>query len=82
VLIGSPVGVATTYAVTGLTSGVSYSFVVKAKDAAGNISVASAVVSVTTLDKIAPTAPTGLTASAITATGLTLSWTASTDNIE
>jgi len=53
VLIGSPVGTATTYAVTGLTSGVSYSFVVKAKDAAGNISVASAVVSVTTLDKIA-----------------------------
>jgi len=75
------VGVATTYAVTGLTSGTSYSFVVRAKDAAGNISVASAVVSVTTLDKTAPTAPTALTASNILSTGVSLKWTAATDNV-
>lgn len=33
-----------------------------------------------TVDSSAPTAPTGLVASAITDTGFTLSWTASTDN--
>ncbi|MDP2877228.1 MAG: right-handed parallel beta-helix repeat-containing protein [Holophaga sp.] len=32
-------------------------------------------------DTQAPSVPTGLTASAVTATGLTLSWTASTDNV-
>ena len=40
---------ATTYAVSGLTAATTYSFTVKAKDAAGNVSVASNAVSVTTL---------------------------------
>jgi endonuclease I/chitodextrinase len=39
----------TTFTVTGLTSATAYSFSVKAKDAAGNISAASNVVNVTTL---------------------------------
>ena len=39
----------TTYAVTGLSASTSYTFSVKAKDAAGNISAASNVISVTTL---------------------------------
>lgn len=39
----------TTYAVTGLTASTAYSFTVKAKDAAGNVSAASSAVSVTTL---------------------------------
>ncbi|MFP9113008.1 reprolysin-like metallopeptidase [Flavobacterium sp. RHBU_3] len=39
----------TTYAVTGLTPSTTYSFTVKAKDAAGNASLASNAVSVTTL---------------------------------
>ncbi|AWH84201.1 secretion protein [Flavobacterium album] len=39
----------TTYTVTGLTAATAYSFSVKAKDAAGNISVASNMVNVTTL---------------------------------
>jgi bacillolysin len=38
----------TTYAVSGLTTSTAYSFSVKAKDAAGNISVSSNVVNVTT----------------------------------
>ncbi|WP_235604505.1 GEVED domain-containing protein [Flavobacterium covae] len=38
-----------TYNVTGLTPSTTYSFTVKAKDAAGNISIASNIVSVTTL---------------------------------
>ncbi len=35
----------------------------------------------TTADTTAPTVPTGLTASNVTSTGVTVSWTASTDNI-
>ncbi|RPH28431.1 MAG: T9SS C-terminal target domain-containing protein [Bacteroidales bacterium] len=74
----------TTYNVTGLTANTSYSFYVKAKDAAGNISAASNTINVTTLvstDTQAPTAPTNLAASSIAQTTLTLSWTASTDNV-
>jgi hypothetical protein len=40
----------TTYTVTGLTAATAYSFSVKAKDAAGNVSAASNVVNVTTLN--------------------------------
>jgi hypothetical protein len=40
---------ATSYVVSGLTASTTYSFTVKAKDAAGNLSVASNTVSVTTL---------------------------------
>ncbi len=75
---------ATTFAVTGLTASTAYTFTVKAKDAAGNISAASNSVNVTTLaasDTTAPTAPTSLTASGTTQTTTNLSWTASTDNV-
>ncbi len=75
----------TSFAVTGLTASTTYTFSIKAKDAAGNISVASNVVTVTTLapivDTTAPTAPTTLTASGTTTTTTNLSWTAATDNI-
>jgi chitodextrinase len=72
----------TTYAVSGLTASTTYAFTVKAKDAAGNISVASNTVSVTTLtpDTTAPTAPT-LSATGTTSTTTNLSWTGATDNI-
>ncbi len=82
-LIGSTT-TATTFAVTGLTASTTYSFTVKAKDAAGNVSVASNAVSVTTLapvpDTTAPTAPT-LSASGTTTTTTNLSWTGATDNV-
>ena len=76
----------TSYSVTGLTALTAYSFSVKAKDAAGNISAASSSVNVTTLattttDTQAPTAPTNLVASGTTATTTNLSWTAATDNV-
>jgi len=74
----------TTYAVTGLVASTSYTFKVRAKDAAGNTSLDSNIVNVTTLapvpDTTAPTAPT-LSASGTTATATTLSWTAATDNV-
>lgn len=41
--------IATTYAVTGLTASTAYTFSVKAKDAAGNVSAASNTVNVTTI---------------------------------
>jgi chitodextrinase len=75
----------TSFAVTGLTASTTYSFTVRAKDAAGNVSTASNAISVTTLapvaDTTAPTAPTALAASGTTATTTNLSWTASTDNV-
>lgn len=46
-LIGSDTS--TTYAVTGLTAATTYSFTVKAKDAAGNLSLTSNTASITTL---------------------------------
>ncbi len=74
----------TSYAVTGLTASTNYTFTVRAKDAAGNVSVDSNVVNVTTLtpvpDTTAPTAPT-LSASGTTTTTTNLSWSGATDNV-
>ncbi|MCJ1805512.1 endonuclease [Flavobacterium covae] len=70
--------------ITGLKASTSYSFTVKAKDAAGNLSNASTtlnVITATGADTIAPSNPTNLIASNITTTTCTLSWGASTDNI-
>ena len=82
-LIASVTG--TTYTATGLTASTTYSFFVRAKDAAGNISGDSNTVSVTTSDApapdtIAPTAPT-LSASGTTQTSTNLSWSGATDNV-
>jgi len=74
----------TTYAETGLSPGVTYSYTVAARDAAGNVSPDSASVSVTTAsaaDTTPPTTPTGLTAAAAGSFGANLSWSASTDNV-
>ncbi len=81
VLLGSTT-TATTYAVTGLASSTTFAFTVKAKDAAGNSSLASNTVNVTTLtpDTTAPSAPT-LSVSGTTSSGTSLSWTAATDNV-
>jgi RHS repeat-associated protein len=73
---------ATTYTITGLLPNTSYSFTVKARDAAGNTSSASSELAVTTLaDTTAPSAPTNLVASNKSYTSVSLSWTASTDNV-
>jgi chitodextrinase/uncharacterized Ntn-hydrolase superfamily protein len=72
----------TSFNVTGLSPATSYSFTVVAKDAAGNLSAASAPLDVTTMsDTIPPSAPTNLTSSNTTQTTTNLSWDASTDNI-
>src|SRR5204863_536151 len=67
-----------------LTPDFTRSFTVAAFDAAGNASTPSAPLSVTTpplADTTAPTTPTGLSASALTSTSLTLSWSPATDNV-
>lgn len=76
----------TTAAITGLTPETSYTFTVTAKDEAGNVSAASAPLAVTTpaapvADTTAPSVPANLTASAVMSGSVTLSWTASTDNV-
>lgn len=70
---------------TGLMASTSYSYMVSAFNAAGNISVKSTPVSATTLamssDTSAPTMPSNLVASVDSDNQVALSWTASTDKI-
>lgn len=72
-----------TMSIPGRTPGTSYSVRVRARDAAGNWSALSTALGVNTpaADTTAPTAPTGVTASAITTTSATISWSASTDAV-
>lgn len=75
----------TSAAITGLTPNTDYTFTVKAYDAAGNNSAASSPLTVRTgtvaTDTQAPTAPSGLSAANVANTSLTLTWSASTDNV-
>jgi glucose/arabinose dehydrogenase/chitodextrinase len=79
--IATPSG--TTFNDAGLTASTGYSYRVRASDAAGNLSAYSAVASATTAtpDTTPPTAPSGLTASAVSSNQVNLSWTASNDNV-
>lgn len=69
--------------IPGLNPSATYRFSVRARDAAGNISPLSDSVKVTMPpgDVQPPSTPTGLTASDVTASQATLSWTRSTDNV-
>src|SRR5947209_5324064 len=69
---------------TGLTASTSYSYRVRATDAAGNLSgysATSTALSAAPPDTTPPSAPTSLTAAAASATQINLSWIASTDNV-
>lgn len=72
----------TSFVASGLSASTAYSFYVITKDAAGNSSPSSNIVTVTTLtpDTTAPSAPTSLIASGTTSSTTNLSWTASTDD--
>src|SRR6266699_3686155 len=72
---------ATSYSDTGLADATTYSYTVATRDAAGNVSANSAIVSATTADATPPSTPTGLVATAAGATTINLTWSASTDNV-
>src|SRR6185437_6383018 len=73
----------TSFTISVLTCGTSYTVAVDAYDAAGNRSAKATLTSSTVVcpDTTAPSVPTGLATSAVGQTSLTLSWTASTDNV-
>ncbi|OAS13378.1 fibronectin type III domain-containing protein [Paenibacillus oryzisoli] len=76
VLVGTVTGL--TFTASGLIAANSYTFTVKAVDAAGNESPASQAY--VTNDTQPPTAPTNVTASDIKMKSVTLTWDPSTDN--
>ncbi|MEC0241167.1 glycosyl hydrolase family 18 protein [Paenibacillus dokdonensis] len=86
-VVGSVSGSTLAFIHAGLTADTTYSYTVKAKDAAGNVSAASGVLSVKTsangggTDTQAPTMPTNLAVTSVTTSSVSLSWTASTDNV-
>jgi chitinase len=73
--------------VSGLAANTSYSFTVRAVDAAGNSSAPSNTVSVTTApgggggDTTAPSAPASLRSTGVTSSSVSLAWNAATDNV-
>ena len=77
----------TSFAATGLAAGTTYNFIVRAYDAAGNVSANSNTASATTLppppagDTTAPSAPTGLAGTAVSTSRINLTWNAATDNV-
>ena len=72
----------TSHTLTGLNPNTSYSFTVRAFDAAGNLSGPSNTITVkTAADTQPPSIPQNVTASAVSLTGVTVVWEASADNI-
>ncbi|QQR43281.1 fibronectin type III domain-containing protein [Myxococcus xanthus] len=77
---------ATHVTVTGLAANTTYTFTVRARDAAGNHSAASSAHSVTTSprpapDTVPPSAPSALRATGVSNSSVSLSWGVSTDNV-
>jgi chitinase len=71
--------------VSGLSANTTYTFTVKAFDAAGNRSTASSAFSTTTdpavSDSSAPSVPQSPRSTGVTSSSVSLAWTASTDNV-
>ncbi len=83
-LLGSAPGTATSFTVTGLTPNTTYRLSLDARDGAGNVSIGSNQATVTTSpsnDTQPPSAPTNLKVTGTTSSSVSLSWTASTDNV-
>jgi YD repeat-containing protein len=72
---------ATSYADTGLPQVTTYSYRVRATDAAGNLSAYSSAATATTPDISPPTTPAWLTATYKSGTQINLRWAQSTDNV-
>ncbi len=81
-LVGTPSS--TGFVAGGLQPETTYEFVVRAVDAAGNLSSPSAPLEVVTpadTDDTPPSQPTGLSASEVTASSVRLTWNPSTDDV-
>jgi len=74
------VGAVTTYADTTVAGRTSYTYTIRARDAAGNTSPLSDPATVTTPDSTPPSKPTGLTATAVDGR-VDLGWQAATDDV-
>ena len=76
-------GLVTTYDDTGLAAGTEYAYRVSARDNAGNESAGAAVSATTDAtdapDTTAPSVPTGLVATAVSSSQITLTWAAASD---
>src|SRR6266705_1429875 len=77
--IGTSIGA--TYNDTGLTAATNYSYRVRATDAANDLGPYSTAASSATQTPQPPTAPGSLTGTAVSASQINLSWTASTSNV-
>ena len=80
--IATPTG--TAYNDSGHAAGMTFRYRVRATDAAGNLGPYSVIASATTssgADTTPPSAPAGLTATAISSTTISLAWSAATDNV-
>ncbi|MFG6687085.1 pectinesterase family protein [Mariniflexile sp. HNIBRBA6329] len=70
--------------VTGLEESTAYQFYVLAKDAAGNVSESSNIITASTIsgaDETAPSVPKNLKSNNVTENSIDLSWDASSDNV-
>ena len=74
---------ATSYSDTGVQPETSYSYRIKARDDQFNLGAYSSVANATTptVDATVPTVPTGVAATAVSASQIDVSWAASTDNV-
>ncbi len=80
--IATPTG--TSYSNSGLAAGTTYRYRVRATDAASNLGPYSAIATATTSsapDTTPPTAPASLTATAMSSTAISLTWSAATDTV-
>ena len=82
---GAGTSTTTSYSVSGLACGTTYFFSIDAFDAAGNrsgqTSVNGSTAPCSSTDLVAPVVPSGLSATAATTASVSLSWSASTDNV-
>jgi YD repeat-containing protein len=70
-----------TFSIPNLVSATNYTFSVRARDAAVNTGPAATSLPFKTLDTVAPSVPTNVTATSTVSTTVNVSWTASTDNV-
>ena len=75
------VGNVTSYSDLTVINGTTYSYQLRAKDAAGHLSIFSNTATATTPDTQDPLPPSNLVATVVTATRVDLTWTAGSDNV-